>query len=104
MSAIPLNARFFGLYARAHGRTPEEQWLHDRQDLRGYTAWSRVRFAEAAKDLPEAFSIMLNTAHRPAYERWLTSYVDRVAEGFVEAAREQLEAYRDPDFRLPPGD
>jgi hypothetical protein len=68
-------------YARAHGRTPAEQYVQDKQDwpgghMVGFTQWNRARLVEASKEIPEAFFIgQLTDAE--AYDAWLTEWVDK---------------------------
>jgi hypothetical protein len=82
MTDLAFNPRYAN-YARAHGRTPEEQIVHDAKDwpgghMTGFVLWNTYRLREAAKEIPQAFFMGQITDHA-AYDAWLTASVDKNA-------------------------
>lgn len=80
MGAIDMNPRFAN-YARAQGRTPEQQLELDRQAMPGacmfpFVHWNTARLRQASQEIPEAFIGRRLWKHE-AYDEWLTEWVDR---------------------------
>lgn len=68
-------------YARAHGRTPEDQIIHDSVDwpggpMAGFILWHTDRLREAATEIPGAFFAGHIVVH-DVYDAWLTAWVDK---------------------------
>lgn len=75
----PVNPRYVN-YARAHGRTPDEQLAQDRKDypggcMVGFVLWNRARIVEASYAIPDAFYLGTLINH-DAYDHWLTIWTD----------------------------
>ena len=68
-------------YARAHGRTPDEQLVQDRKDwpggtMVGFVLWNKDRLREASREITNAF-FMGDLTNHPTYDAWLTAWVDK---------------------------
>lgn len=83
MNPAEWNPRYLN-YARAHGRTPDEQLAFDEIIWKGgrctgFLLWNRERIGEARRAIPAAFLHGGVTDHA-AYDSWLTDWTDaRVA-------------------------
>lgn len=75
-------------YARAHGREPDAQQLHDREDHKwggGFLHWSCDRLYEAEREIPNAFTHGSLT-DPVAYDAWLKRWVDQHLEDAIETS------------------
>lgn len=72
-------------YARAQGRTPEDQIAQDRKDwpggiMYGYTLWNTSRIREFSAHHPEAMFLGRLMDHS-RYDAWLVVWVDQYLKG-----------------------
>lgn len=75
-------------YARAHGRTPDEQIEQDRKDwpggcMVGFTQWNQAKIRAFSFVQPEAF-LERHLVDHAAYDAWLTSTVDAIVRESAE--------------------
>lgn len=95
MSALPTTGQSLGKnpryanYARAHGRTPEQQLEQDRLDwpggvMTGFLLWNRDRLCECSAAHPEFF-FYGGLADPEGYDAWLTKRVDGMVDDSHEA-------------------
>ncbi|CCG43239.1 hypothetical protein [Magnetospirillum molischianum] len=101
MTELAYNPRYAN-YARAHGRTPEEQVAQDHLDwpggsMCGFMLWNREKVGEFGKVNPDAFMAGGLWDHA-AYDAWLTAEVDKITATWGEGmdkkplfASEELE-------------
>jgi len=85
------NPRFL-CYAAAHGRTPEQQLVHDLEEwpgakMLGFVLWNSARIREFHQVNPRAFyradliaGPMVLLDHH-AYDTWLTTWVKEHVDG-----------------------
>ncbi len=97
------NPRFVN-YARAHGRGPAEQLAHDRQQyvggsMAGFIIWNSQRLGDARKAIPGAFMAGGALADHPAYDAWLTAWVDSRLGAAMEVLREAVRLFEMGDDR-----
>jgi hypothetical protein len=94
MSKLGYNPRYVA-YATAHGRSPEDQLEHDRQDypcgaMFGFTSWNNARLLEFASVSPQSFFTPILTpwdrhGGRPqlcdhaGYDAWLKARAEEMA-------------------------